>query len=145
MDIGRLQKLNRRINKVDNKFHGEQTHEKQNIVDEFVDYVYDYLKIEEPCTEINVDFDGGDFVEKNRSFGGYSPSEKNIYIVGANRNLADVLRTLAHEIVHHKQNVDGRLNDKSGETGSEHENEANAIAGVLLRNYGKINKEIYLL
>jgi hypothetical protein len=31
----------------------------------------------------------------------------------------------------------------SGETGSNIENEANAKAGVLLRNYGKSNEQIY--
>jgi hypothetical protein len=31
----------------------------------------------------------------------------------------------------------------SGDTGSEIENEANALAGVLLRDYGKENIQIY--
>ena len=57
--------------------------------------------------------------------------------------MADILRTLAHELVHRKQAEDGRLNITSGETGSDIENEANAQAGVLLRNFGKLNKQIY--
>jgi Zn-dependent peptidase ImmA (M78 family) len=57
--------------------------------------------------------------------------------------MADILRTLAHELVHHKQNLDGRINYESGETGSDIENEANAKAGVLLRDFGKKNNEIY--
>ena len=71
-----------------------------------------------------------------RSFGGYIPSKKEIYIVIANRNLADILRTLAHELVHWKQDLEGRLNENSGQTGSDEENEANSIAGIVLRNYG---------
>jgi Zn-dependent peptidase ImmA (M78 family) len=57
--------------------------------------------------------------------------------------MADILRTLAHELVHRKQHEDGRINYESGETGSEIENEANAQAGILLRNFGKLNKQIY--
>jgi hypothetical protein len=57
--------------------------------------------------------------------------------------MADMLRTLAHELVHHKQNVEGRIYNDSGETGSEIENEANAKAGVILRNFGKQNSMIY--
>ena len=78
-----------------------------------------------------------------RSFGGYIPSKKEIYIVIANRNLADILRTLAHELVHWKQDLEGRLNENSGQTGSDEENEANSIAGIVLRNYGKKNPIIY--
>ena len=65
----------------------------------------------------------------------------------ANRNLADALRTLAHELVHYKQKQEGRLElnnaDKSGADGSSIENEANAVAGVILRKYGKLNPDIY--
>jgi len=57
--------------------------------------------------------------------------------------MADILRTLAHELVHRKQEEDGRLTPTSGETGSPIEDEANAMAGVLLRNFGKINNGIY--
>jgi hypothetical protein len=46
-------------------------------------------------------------------------------------------------LVHHKQNLDGRIDYESGETGSDIENEANAKAGVLLRDFGKKNNEIY--
>jgi hypothetical protein len=41
------------------------------------------------------------------------------------------------------QNEKNELYNEAGETGSEIENEANAKAGVLLRNYGKMNDLIY--
>jgi Zn-dependent peptidase ImmA (M78 family) len=80
---------------------------------------------------------------ENTSFGGYSPSERTIHLNVAGRHLADVLRTLGHELVHHKQNEDGILTSYAGETGSEFENEANSKAGVIMRNYGKSNPAIY--
>jgi Zn-dependent peptidase ImmA (M78 family) len=64
-------------------------------------------------------------------------------VVVHNRNLADILRTVAHELVHHKQNLAGMLNASSGQDGSKHENQANAIAGVLMRIYSKNNPHIY--
>ena len=73
----------------------------------------------------------------------FNPNNDKIWLYVKNRNMADLLRTLAHELVHRKQDEDGRINNNSGETGSEIENEANAMAGILLRDFGKIDKEIY--
>jgi hypothetical protein len=57
--------------------------------------------------------------------------------------LADVLRTIAHEMVHHKQNLKGILNINSGQDASPEENQANQLAGLLLRVYGRNNPHIY--
>ena len=79
----------------------------------------------------------------HHSFGGYMPSTSNISVVVHNRNMADILRTLAHELVHHMQNLDDRLTDNSGDDGSPEENEANALAAVIMRQYGRENSHIY--
>jgi hypothetical protein len=71
------------------------------------------------------------------------PQEEKIMVVVHNRNMADILRTVAHEMVHHMQNLDNRLNPKSGEDGSPEENEANALAGVMMRKFGRENEHIY--
>ena len=62
-----------------------------------------------------------------------------------NRAIVDVCRSIAHELVHHLQNIEGRLVDalKDGEDGSPIENEANAVAGIIIRKYGKLHPEIY--
>ena len=61
------------------------------------------------------------------------------------RAIIDVLRSIAHELVHHKQNLEGRLKDavKDGEDGSDIENEANAMAGEIIRKYGKLRPDLY--
>lgn len=61
------------------------------------------------------------------------------------RAIIDVCRSIAHELVHHKQNLEGRLLDavKDGEDGSNIENEANAVAGIIIRKWGKLNPELY--
>lgn len=61
------------------------------------------------------------------------------------RAIIDVCRSIAHELVHHKQNLEGRLVNaaKDGEDGSPIENEANSVAGILIRRYGKLHPELY--
>jgi len=62
------------------------------------------------------------------------------------RAINDINRSLAHELTHHRQYLDGRLTNisKDGEDGSDIENEANAVAGKLIRVYGKLHPEIYV-
>lgn len=53
----------------------------------------------------------------------------------ANRQPVDILRTLAHELVHAKQVSTGVNIDPS--TGSNEENEANVVAGIVMRHFNK--------
>lgn len=64
-----------------------------------------------------------------------------IVVVVLNRHPVDVCRTLAHEIVHWKQQVSGE--DLDGTTGSNTENDANALAGVILRKFGEKYPEYF--
>lgn len=41
------------------------------------------------------------------SFGSYQPSEEAIIVAVAGRHTSDILRTLGHELVHHKQLSEG--------------------------------------
>lgn len=84
-----------------------------------------------------------DFVSEHRSFGEYNPSTSSIRVVALNRNLADICRSLAHELTHHRQWELGMIGPGSGDTGSEIENDANAMAGVIMREYGKLNVSVY--
>jgi hypothetical protein len=76
-----------------------------------------------------------------KSFGGYMGDRIELNI--GNRHIMDVLRTMAHELVHYKQDLDGVLHKDSGKDGSEHENEANAKAAVIMRLWGKMNPELF--
>jgi hypothetical protein len=113
---------------------------KAKIIDRFMDYATDYLSIDRPKIKL-INQDG--YTQQHRSFGAYSPSDKKVMVVVHNRNMADILRTLAHELVHHMQNLDNRLNPKSGEDGSPEENEANSLAAVMMRKFGRENPDIY--
>jgi len=111
-------------------------------IGEFIKYACKNLAIQNPPRNLTLSYDTNQ-VKDRRSFGYFDPNNHKIWVYVKNRNMADILRTLAHELVHHKQNLDGRINYESGETGSDIENEANAKAGVLLRDFGKKNNEIY--
>lgn len=83
------------------------------------------------------------FVSEFRSFGSYEPSSNSVRVVILNRNLADICRSLAHELVHHRQWELGMIGPSAGDTGSDIENDANAMAGILMRDYGKLNLSVY--
>jgi len=65
----------------------------------------------------------------------YCPTSKEIKVYTKKRAFSDIARSLAHELVHHKQNERGDIMD--GDTGSDCENEANSLAGQIIRKYGK--------
>jgi cytidyltransferase-like protein len=111
-------------------------------IGEFVKYAIKNLEIQKPPRNLTFSYDNAAAKEK-RSFGYFDPNANKIWVYCGNRNMADILRTLAHELVHRKQDEDGRINYESGKTGSDIENEANAKAGILLRDFGKQHKEIY--
>lgn len=83
------------------------------------------------------------FVENFRSFGEYNPNEMSIRVFIGNRNLADICRSLAHELVHHRQHELGLIYSTAGDTGTDIENDANSIAGIIMREYGKLNLGVY--
>jgi hypothetical protein len=79
----------------------------------------------------------------NTSFGTYDADNNCLYLVTAGRHPVDVLRTLAHELTHHKQNLAGQLDTNSGDTGTDEENEANANAGIIMRDFAGANPEYF--
>lgn len=80
----------------------------------------------------------------------YNTQTYEIKVYTKNRALADVLRSVVHEIVHHQQNLENRLvrNEKSewaiGET-DPLETEAHAMAGHIITKFKHISeKNIYI-
>ena len=139
-NTGYLEKINKLKNTlIDKTLSLNESIDKNSLFEKFMSYACQELQIKNPPTfEVRYEFG-----EEQPSFGAYVPSNHHIFINPSNRNMVDVLRTLAHELVHAKQNELGILTPTSGETGSEHENDANSIAGILMRDYGKQNPDIY--
>lgn len=87
--------------------------------------------------------DSKEYSVQNKSFGGYDPETKSITLNTSERHQMDVFRTLAHELTHFKQDTLDMLDATSGETGSPIENEANAMAGIIMRNFGKNHPDLF--
>lgn len=79
--------------------------------------------------------------EEHMTNANYCTKSKEIKIYTKKRAFSDIARSLAHELVHHKQNERGDHMD--GDTGSDCENEANTVAGKIVRLYGKENPNFY--
>lgn len=73
----------------------------------------------------------------------YTKNEKIIKVCMKNRALVDVMRSIAHELVHHKQYEQGRLEVKPPDIGGEIEDEANAKAGQFIKMFAKQDSTIY--
>ena len=112
------------------------------ILHDFVRFAAEDLELKS-LPQFDFVFDSKQSVE-NKSFGGYRPGAEHITITVKNRHIMDVCRTLAHELVHFKQDLHEQLNDEdAGATGSPQENEANAEAAVIMRNWGKQHPELF--
>lgn len=126
------------------KFKGYLT-ESSNSFDEKVNLFVDFA-----CAELDLDsipkitlIDNKKLAAEQKSFGGYNPNDQTIIVNIAGRHDADVFRTLAHELTHYKQDLDGRIQEDSGDTGSDIENEANAMAGIIMRNFAKQCEDLF--
>jgi hypothetical protein len=110
-------------------------------LNEFVKFVKGELKIKDlPTIVIKNNRDG----LKTTANYDYTKENKVVKVCSKNRAVVDVMRSLAHELVHHKQWEDGRLEGpKPPDVGGEIEDEANAKAGQFIKMYAKIDETIY--
>lgn len=110
------------------------------IVGDFLDFCQDSLGYETPASvELVTDRD------KLVTLASYNLNDNSVRVYSKNRALADVLRSIAHELVHHKQLEDGRIdvNNPPQDVGGEIEDEANAVAGQLVKAFGYTGINIY--
>jgi len=119
--------------------------EHRNIVEHLIDFTFEVLGITQyPNIRLTTER------EDISTTAYYNIESHDIKIYTKNRALADVLRSIVHEIVHHQQNLEGRLvrNEDSkwaiGET-DPWETEAHAMAGHIITKFKHISeKNIYL-
>ena len=79
----------------------------------------------------------------NKTFGRYINDTHLLEVAFGQRHIMDVLRTVAHELTHKHQHEREDVPSDAGETGSPYENEANARAGILMRDYGRLHPELF--
>ena len=111
------------------------------MLDSFVSFASGKLGLKSmPNLRYKTDKDG------YNSFAAYNPSSNELSVSTMNRHPMDIFRSVAHELVHHKQNEDGKLGKditKEGSTGSDIENEANSEAGKIMRWFAKSNPDMF--
>jgi predicted chitinase/LysM repeat protein len=107
--------------------------ELMKVFKDFLPLVMTMLKIDKlPPIKFKQRVDG-----EQPSFGGFDMSSSVIYLQIENRHPLDIIRTLAHELVHFKQHQNNRLPADGGKSGSPYENQANQLAGIIMRRFNQ--------
>ena len=109
---------------------------KEETITDFVRFAAKQLGLQQ---EPNIEF--VDVRDGSMTTAAYSPSDCSMKIYRGNRATFDICRSIAHEMVHQMQDENG--DELDGETGSPCEDEANALAGRLIRTYGGSNAGFY--
>jgi uncharacterized protein YdcH (DUF465 family) len=136
----RLFEMFKRVNKLNEEIL--PTERKNEVIKEFVEFVKKKLNLGDDMPKIVISYDEKE-AQTMKSFGKYTPETNELRVVATNRNLADILRTLGHELKHNEQRTKGILKPDSNTTGSDPENEANAFAGVAMREFGQKHPIIF--
>ena len=114
--------------------------EKKKLLHTFTKFVKEKLELESVPTIVIQNGNNGLKTTANYD---YTKENKIIKVNAKNRALVDVMRSLAHEMTHHKQYEQGRLDVRPPDIGGEIEDEANAKAGQFIKMFSKKHPEIY--
>lgn len=120
----------------------EPANSQQEIIEDFIDFCSAQLSL---AKEINLRIRRDpEWSVRNKTFGRYDQQTNELNVGVSGRHIMDILRTVAHELVHQRQNETQEMPPDAGADGSEYENEANAQAAVLMRRYGKLHPELFV-
>ena len=75
--------------------------------------------------------------------GYYNPEDSVVFVAVHNRAIADIMRTLAHELTHCRQKQQGIIFPHDDDGLQPLEDEANTMSGRLVRYWGREHREIY--
>lgn len=108
--------------------------------DQIVDHMRNFLKIAQRELQLpqlpKIIWTSSSTAHGERpTFGKFQNDNNTITVSIVNRHPIDIMRTLAHELTHYKQDITKGLNANSGDTGSPEEDEANAMAGRIMRHF----------
>jgi len=141
-EISRIKGIMGLISEGESQFDSSE----KKTVDDFVDFVKKELNIDNDVeVKLQNNKDGikttAVYKYKDGEDEEFEDSEIRVFTLG--RALVDVLRSIAHELVHHMQNEKGDLEGKVSNVGGPIEDEANSVAGELIKKYGLKDPEIY--
>ena len=113
----------------------------EETIQDFVNFCSDKLGLSN-TPELKLKRDP-EWSKRAKTFGRYDGETNRLEVSVAGRHLMDVLRTIAHELTHQHQHEREDVPHDAGDTGSPFENEANARAGILMRDYGQTNPDLF--
>lgn len=113
-------------------------------VESFLHDVARELNLQEPHPHIEFSDDEAAAVRGHHT-GKYMPGENSIWVYTKGRLLADIFRTVAHELRHVWQHQNGHLDKIQGTPGAGHpvETDASGFADAMLKKFGKKHGIIY--
>lgn len=104
------------------------------LIIDFVQFAADFLKLTDKEIKIRLMHAAP---KEAITTGAYEPATKRISVIIENRNFIDYCRTVAHEMVHMKQDYDGEVESENQEIGGKIEDDANARGGQIVKSYLK--------
>ena len=113
----------------------------KKILHRFYDSCVDKLKLKNP-PRLHLETTP-DWSRENGSFGQYEPENNTLILATHGRHVLDILRTMAHEMTHRQQDEHEPLPADAGETGSPYEDQANAMAGRIMRQWAEEQPEMF--
>lgn len=104
----------------------------------FIKFVNDELNIQNPYKVTLAKKRDEDL----KTYAYYNPQNGFIKVYCKDRGMADVMRSIAHELIHHMQNQNGVIQGPTQDVGGQIEDEANSVAGQFVKKFGYANPEL---
>tara|TARA_R100000664_G_C2755044_1_gene142697 strand:+ start:636 stop:1151 length:516 start_codon:yes stop_codon:yes gene_type:complete len=110
----------------------------RDLLYDFISFCKELLKINHP---VNVEIVSSREENNIDTTAFYSPEDHEIKIYGKDRAIVDICRSIAHEMTHMMQMINGDIKFPVQDAGGEIEDEANAKAGEIIKIFAKSSPE----
>jgi hypothetical protein len=110
----------------------------------YIDHIIKFIKFTSKILKFDQDFKIyllGKGQDQNATTGSYNIQTNTISVLYQDRALIDILRTIAHEIEHQRQNSLGLIGNNPQNIGGFLEGDSNILAGILLKLYVRFIKD----
>jgi hypothetical protein len=118
-----------------------ETPQDEQKIKDFIQWSIKTLNMQQPMPEFTFSRDTEQAQVDHRT--GMHTDDGKILVYIENRNLIDIMRTIFHELVHHRQDQLNMIKDGDSYPGSPIEAMADMMAGKYIKIYGKQHPEVF--